>query len=71
MAAFCLKTHVFCFICIYADRQRDKTPHECPEYDTKESDGKVPVTLELWGMREYHLIASAPRSTLSQSGRTW
>ena len=22
----------------------------CPEYDTKQSDGKVPVMLELWGM---------------------
>ena len=25
--------------------------HECPGYDTKQSDGKVPVVLELWGMR--------------------
>ena len=24
--------------------------NECPRYDTKESDGKVPVMLELWGM---------------------
>ena len=26
------------------------TPNECPGYDTKQSDGKVPVMLELWGM---------------------
>ena len=25
-------------------------PNECPEYDTKQSDGKAPVTLELGGM---------------------
>ena len=26
-------------------------PSECPVYDTKESDGELPVILELWGMR--------------------
>ena len=26
-------------------------PIECPGYDTKQSDGKVPAMLELWGMR--------------------
>ena len=25
-------------------------PHECPGYDTKQSDGEVPAMLELWGM---------------------
>ena len=25
-------------------------PNKFPEYDTKKSDGKVPVLLELWGM---------------------
>ena len=25
--------------------------NECPRYDTKQSDGEVPVILELWGMR--------------------
>ena len=24
--------------------------NECPEYDTKQSDGEIPVMLELWGM---------------------
>ena len=32
--------------------QRGKTPpNECPGYDTKQSDGEVPVMQELWGMR--------------------
>ena len=26
-------------------------PNKCPVYDTKQSDGEVPVMLELWGMR--------------------
>ena len=26
-------------------------PNECPGFDTKQSDGEVPVMLELWGMR--------------------
>ena len=32
--------------------QRGKTPspNECPGYDTKQSDGEVPVMLGLWGM---------------------
>ena len=25
-------------------------PNQCPRYDTKQSDGEVPVMLELWGM---------------------
>ncbi len=25
--------------------------NECPGYDTKQSDGEVPVMLELWGMQ--------------------
>ena len=25
-------------------------PNECPEYETKQSDGEVPAMLELWGM---------------------
>ena len=37
----------------------------CPEYDTKQSDGEVPVLLELWGMCNTPLIAIALRSTLA------
>ena len=34
-----------------APLQRDKTlPNECPGYDTKQSDGEVPVITGLWGM---------------------
>ena len=30
----------------------DQTPpNGCPGYDTKQSDGEVPVMLELWGMQ--------------------
>ena len=28
-----------------------RPPNECPEYDTKQSDGEVPVMLGLWGMQ--------------------
>ena len=31
--------------------EKDLPPNECPEYDTKQSDGEVPAMLELWGMR--------------------
>ena len=27
------------------------TPNECPRYDTKQSDGEFPVSLELWGVQ--------------------
>ena len=29
---------------------RPPSPNKFPEYDTKQSDGEVPVMLELWGM---------------------
>ncbi len=28
-----------------------QTPNECPGYNTKQSDGEVPVMLEPWGIR--------------------
>ena len=35
-----------------ASLQRGKTPpNEFPGYDTKQSDGEVPVILEIWRMR--------------------
>ena len=41
------------------------SPHnKCPGYDTKQSDGEVPVMLELWGMQ------STP-SLPSLSGPLW
>ena len=30
---------------------KDLLPNECPGNDTKQSDGEVPVMLELWGMQ--------------------
>ena len=34
--------------------------NEYPRYDTKQSDGEVPVMLELWGMRSTPLSPSLP-----------
>ena len=39
----------------------DSHPHnECPGYDTKQSDGEVPVMQELWGMRSTSSLPSLP-----------
>ena len=38
--------------------------YECPDYDTKQSDGEVPVMLELWGMWSTPLLPLLP-------GRLW
>ena len=35
-------------------------PNECPEYDTKQSDGEVLAMLELWGMRSTPSLPSLP-----------
>ena len=35
-------------------------PHECPRYDTKQSDGEVVIMLELWGMRSTSLLPLLP-----------
>ena len=35
-------------------------PNECPDYDTKQSDGEVPVMLELWGMQSTPLLPLLP-----------
>ena len=45
----------------------DPPPNECPGYDTKQSDGEIPVMLELWRNAEYLCIAITPRSTLARS----
>ena len=36
------------------------TPNECPVYDTKQYDGKVPVMLGLWGMQSTSSLPSLP-----------
>ena len=38
-------------------------PNKCPGYDIKQSDGEVPVMLELWGNMEHPFIAITPMST--------
>ena len=34
--------------------------NECPGYDSKQSDGEVPVMLELWGMQSTPSMPSLP-----------
>ena len=34
--------------------------NECPDYDTKQSDGEVPVMLRLWGMRSTPSLTLLP-----------
>ena len=39
---------------------RGVTPHESPGYDIKQSDGEVPLMLELWGMQSTPSLALLP-----------
>ena len=63
---FCNKERMFsCLVWFLA--QRGKTPNpanECPRYDTKQSDGVVPVILELWEMQSTPSLPSLPASLL-------
>ena len=34
--------------------------NECPEIDTKQSDGEIPVMQEIWGMRNTPSLSSLP-----------
>ena len=44
-----------------APLQKGKTPSkECPVYDTKQSDGEVPVKLKLWGMPSFPSLPLLP-----------
>ena len=51
--------HIICFVrsagaVEYTDcfsAEMEDIPNECPGYDTKHTDGEVPVMLEFWGMR--------------------
>ena len=45
-------------VCFSAKRY--DSPNECPEYDTKQSDGEAPVILELWEMQSNPLLPSLP-----------
>ena len=42
---------VECTDCFSAEGQETPNSNECSAYDTKQSDGEVPIMLELWGMR--------------------
>ena len=44
-----------------------RLPNECPRYNTKQSDGEVPVMLELWEMCSTPLLPSLS----AQSGSNW
>ena len=37
-----------------------RVPNGCPGYDIKQSDGEVPVRLELWRMQSIPLLLSLP-----------
>ena len=37
-----------------------RPPKKCPRYDTKQSDGEIPVMLELWGMGSPPSLPSLP-----------
>ena len=44
--------------CIFAEGL--ESPNKCPGYDTKQSDGEVPVIQELWRMPSTPLLPSLP-----------
>ena len=37
-----------------------RLPNKCPKYDRKQSDGNVPVMLELWGMLSIPSLVPSP-----------
>ena len=41
-------------------REVKPPPNEYPRYDTKQTDGEVPVMLELWGMQSTPLLPLLP-----------
>ena len=41
-------------------KKQTNSSNKCPGYDTKQSDGEVPVMLELWGMHSTPLLLSLP-----------
>ena len=44
--------------CFSAEGLKKNIPNECPGYDTKYSDGEVPVMLKLWGMQSIPSLPS-------------
>ena len=54
--------------CFSAEGYDPHPPNECPVYDTKQSDGEVPLMLELWGMKCSPSLSSLPPA---RSRSTW
>ena len=46
---------------VHLCREVSSLPYECPGYETKQSDGDVPVMLEFWEMQGTPSLASLPR----------
>ena len=44
----------------FSAEELDLPHNECPGYNTKQSDGAVPVMLEFWGKAEHPFIAITP-----------
>ena len=45
---------------VWKKKRRNTVKSECPVYDTKQSDGEVPMMLELWGMQSTPSLPSLP-----------
>ena len=59
----CTHTHTWLPSRLTAPLQRGKIPpNECTGYDTKQSDGEVPVMLQLWGMWSTPSLSLLPGS---------
>ena len=53
--------HKYCPVGLHLCRGvRHPRSNECPGYDTKQSDGKVAVMLELWGMQSTRSLPLLP-----------
>ena len=48
--------------------EEQHSPNECPGYQTKQSDGEVPLMVELWGLRDIPFIIIFPESTMARYG---
>ena len=46
--------------CFSAEGKTPPSSNECPGYETKQSDGEVPVMLEFWGMWSTPSLSSLP-----------
>ena len=63
--SFTLCHHTFENPFYFSCRGGKSTPNECPVYDSKQSDGEVPVMLGLWGMLSLLPSPLCPRMVVS------